>query len=74
MQDAGTGIAVDTPFGPLQSPEADMQTEGKKVPLQQARFSISSGHDLNGLTFVVRSDDSTAWWRDGEQPHSASSL
>ncbi|KAK9852315.1 hypothetical protein WJX84_008608 [Apatococcus fuscideae] len=64
-QDAGTGIAVDTPFAPLQSPEADLQTEGKKVPLQQTRLSISSGHDLNGLTFVVRSDDSTAWWRDG---------
>ncbi len=65
VQDAGTGIAIDTPFDPMDSEEADSQPEGKKVPLQQARLTIPAGHDLNALTFVIRSDDSTSWWRDG---------
>ncbi len=42
-----------------------MQTGGKQVPLQHAHLSIPAGHDLTGLTFVIHSDDSTAWWRDG---------
>ena len=66
-QDAGTGIAVDTAFSPVDASQADIQTEGKKVPCQQASLTIPAGHDLNGLTFVIRSDDSTAWWRDGER-------
>ena len=39
---------------------------GEKVALKRVRISIPAGHDLSGLTFVIRSADSTAWWRDGE--------
>lgn len=43
------------------------QVGGAKVDLKRVKISIPAGHDLSGLTFVIRSADSTAWWRDGEQ-------
>ena len=43
-----------------------MQVGGEKVDLKRVHISIPAGHDLSGLTFVIRSADSTAWWRDGE--------
>ena len=51
-----------------------MQTEGKKVPLQQASLTIPAGHDLKGLSFLIRSEDSTAWWRDGEILHTSPAI
>ena len=48
------------------------QVGGEDVELKRVQLSIPAGHDLSGLTFVIRSADSTAWWRDGElQPHMA---
>lgn len=44
------------------------QVGGAKVDLKRVKVNIPAGHDLSGLTFVIRSADSTAWWRDGEQP------
>lgn len=35
------------------------------MALKRVQLSIPAGHDLSGLTFVIRSADSTAWWRDG---------
>ncbi len=35
------------------------------MELKRVQLSIPAGHDLSGLTFVIRSADSTAWWRDG---------
>ncbi len=43
-----------------------VQVGGEKVALKRVRIIIPAGHDLSGLTFVIRSADSTAWWRDGE--------
>ncbi len=43
------------------------QVGGAKVDLKRVKINIPAGHDLSGLTFVIRSADSTAWWRDGEQ-------
>lgn len=42
------------------------QVGGEDVELKRVQLSIPAGHDLSGLTFVIRSADSTAWWRDGE--------
>ena len=35
------------------------------MKLKRVKVDIPAGHDLSGLTFVIRSGDSTAWWRDG---------
>ena len=43
-----------------------LQVGGEKVALKRVQISIPAGHELSGLTFVIRSADSTAWWRDGE--------
>lgn len=42
------------------------QVGGEAVGLKRVQVSIPARHDLSGLTFVIRSADSTAWWRDGE--------
>ena len=42
-----------------------LQVGGEDVALKRVQLSIPAGHDLSGLTFVIRSADSTAWWRDG---------
>lgn len=45
------------------------------MKLKRVKLDIPAGHDLSGLTFVIRSGDSTAWWRDGgAPPFSASHL
>ena len=44
------------------------QVGGDEVELKRVTLRIPAGHDLSGLTFVIRSRDSTAWWRDGEEP------
>lgn len=41
------------------------QVGNDKVELKRIQLHIPAGHDLSGLTFVIRSRDSTAWWRDG---------
>ena len=38
---------------------------GERVALQGLRLSIPGDHRLSGLTFVLRSQDSSRWWRDG---------
>jgi hypothetical protein len=38
---------------------------GDPVPLKRISISIPKGHDLAGLSFVLRSGDSSMWWRDG---------
>jgi hypothetical protein len=42
-----------------------LQVGGDEVKLKRITLRIPAGHDLSGLTFVIRSHDSTAWWRDG---------
>lgn len=41
------------------------QVAGDRVALQRVTLDVPAGHDLAGLIFVVRSADSTVWWRDG---------
>ena len=35
------------------------------MALQRVTLDVPAGHDMAGLIFVVRSADSTVWWRDG---------
>lgn len=41
------------------------QVSNEDVVLKRIKLNIPAEHDLSGLTFVIRSGDSTAWWRDG---------
>lgn len=61
-----TGTAVDTPLKGCTAEECLIEIGGNKVQLQRITLQIPAGHDLSGLVFVVRSADSTMWWRDGE--------
>lgn len=51
------GIAVETAFTPCTNAECDVSIGGAKVPLQRVTLQLPSGHGLNGLAFVVRSED-----------------
>lgn len=46
-------------------PVWNVQESGDRVELKRVVMNIPAGHDLSGLIFVIRSKDSTAWWRDG---------
>lgn len=46
------------------------QVGGDRVKLQRVTLEVPAGHDLAGLSFVIRSADSTNWWRDGALPSS----
>lgn len=43
--------------------ECDVMVGGAKVPLQRISIQLPASHGLVGLQFVVRSDDSTRWWK-----------
>lgn len=45
-----------------------VQVGGDRVKLQRVMLEVPAGHDLAGLSFVIRSADSTNWWRDGALP------
>ena len=36
------------------------------MQLQRLELDIPSGDNVRGLTFVLRSEDNSAWWRDGK--------
>ena len=56
--DCEDGISVDTAFGQYKSPP--------KVPLQQVNIRVPKQmDDIFGVSFVVKSDDATQWWKDG---------
>lgn len=45
-----------------------MKLAGDPVQLQRLSITIPKGHDLAGLSFVLRSGDRSMWWRDGTLP------
>ncbi|KAL4448876.1 hypothetical protein ABPG77_007593 [Micractinium sp. CCAP 211/92] len=69
------GNSAETPFSActdedcmLDWNKVDYEPEdfgGSTHPLQRIRLEIPSGHQLAALTFVIRSEDGTMWWRDG---------
>uniref|UniRef100_A0A7S1X676 Pyruvate phosphate dikinase AMP/ATP-binding domain-containing protein n=1 Tax=Tetraselmis chuii TaxID=63592 RepID=A0A7S1X676_9CHLO len=59
------GIAAETPFKNCQDDECDVTIGGTKVPLQRVRVTLPPSHGLISLQFVIRAEDSTRWWKDG---------
>eukprot|EP00873_Tetraselmis_striata_P000762 jgi/Tetstr1/421026/TSEL_012071.t1 len=59
------GIAAETPFLNCEDDECDVEIGGTTVPLQRVRVTLPPNHGLISLQFVLRADDSTRWWKDG---------
>lgn len=60
-----TDTAVDSPLKEGEGAQASAEVAGERVPLQGIHLTIPGDHKLSGLTFVMRSEDSSRWWRDG---------
>lgn len=54
--------ALETPFA--RSGDT-VQADGKTVELQTLKVDLPASSSVKGLTFVVRSADGSAWFRDG---------
>jgi len=59
------GIAAETTFTRCDEEECNVEVGGAKVPLQRVSIELPPSHGLVGLQFVIRSKDSTRWWKDG---------
>ena len=55
-------IAMETSF---QSDGGTVEHAGDTINLQKLELEVDSGVSVTGLTFVIRSDDNSAWYRDG---------
>lgn len=60
------GKAAEIPFGMCEEEECEVEFGGATVPLQRTSLSLPGGHGLTAVTFVLRSDDNTRWWKDGD--------
>ncbi|KAI8477159.1 MAG: R1 protein [Monoraphidium minutum] len=60
------GIACETVFEACNEEECDVEVQGAKVPLQRVQLVVPADTDIGGLTFVLRSEDSTRWYRDAD--------
>ncbi|GIL92123.1 hypothetical protein Vretimale_14920 [Volvox reticuliferus] len=56
--------AVETPFLNCDDDECDVEISGAKVPLQRITINLPPDHHLGAVTFVLRSSDSTMWYKD----------
>ncbi|GIL61955.1 hypothetical protein Vafri_16315 [Volvox africanus] len=56
--------AVETPFLNCDDDECDVEISGAKVPLQRITINLSPDNRLGAVTFVLRSSDSTMWYKD----------
>ena len=59
------GKALDSPFVSGSGSEHQLEVGGQKVQLQALRLHIPPDSKVTGLTFVLRSGDNSAWFRDG---------
>ena len=59
------GKALDSPFVSDAGSEHQLEVGGEKVQLQTLRLRIPPDSKFTGLTFVLRSGDNSAWFRDG---------
>ena len=60
------GEAAEMQFGLCEEEECEVEFEGSIVPLQRVVLRLPEGHGLNAISFVLRSDDNTRWWKDGD--------
>ncbi|EFJ44707.1 hypothetical protein VOLCADRAFT_118653, partial [Volvox carteri f. nagariensis] len=56
--------AVETPFLNCDDDECDVEISGAKVPLQRITINLRPDHHVGAVTFVLRSSDSTMWYKD----------
>lgn len=48
-----------------EGPEFAAEVAGDRVPLQRLQYEVPADNKVSALTFVIRSDDGSRWWRDG---------
>ena len=56
-------IALETAF---QQGEKKIELGGKSIGVQSLQVTVPQGAEITGLTFVLRSADNSAWFRDGK--------
>ncbi|GMH39379.1 hypothetical protein BSKO_07277 [Bryopsis sp. KO-2023] len=59
------GKAAETAFLDCGDEECDLETLGAEVPLQRLTLEVPFDQKIAGIQFVLRSDDKTKWWKDG---------
>ncbi|KAG1681344.1 hypothetical protein FOA52_007392 [Chlamydomonas sp. UWO 241] len=62
--DIGGHTACDTKLLDCVDDECDVEISGSKVPLQRVTIWLPPDHTVASLSFVLRSADSTMWWKD----------
>lgn len=58
------GPACESLFEECDDDECDVEVLGSKVPLQRITLTIPADEAVSGLTFVIRSEDGTRWYKD----------
>ena len=56
--------ATDTGMLDCDDDECDVEISGAAVPLQRITILLPPDHTVAGLSFVLRSSDSTMWYKD----------
>ena len=59
------GKAAETPFEGCTDDECHIEIGGSIVPLQRIEIHVPSDTKLSALSFVLRSEDGSRWWKDG---------
>ncbi|WPT16709.1 Alpha-glucan water dikinase [Picochlorum sp. SENEW3] len=59
------GIAAETPFKSCSDEECHIEIGGSIVPLQRVELSVPGNAKVSAISFVLRSDDGSRWWKDG---------
>ena len=59
------GIAAETPFKSCSDEECHIEIGGSIVPLQRVELSVPGNAKVSAISFVLRSEDGSRWWKDG---------
>lgn len=59
------GIAAETQFKGCTDDECHIEIGGSIVPLQRIELHVPSKSSLSAISFVLRSEDGSRWWKDG---------
>jgi len=59
------GIAAETEFSGCTDDECHIEIGGSIVPLQRIELNVPTKESLSAISFVLRSEDGSRWWKDG---------
>lgn len=59
------GIAAETEFTGCTDEECHIEIGGSIVPLQRIELNVPFKESLSAISFVLRSEDGSRWWKDG---------